>query len=60
MVVVPCQLRRGALDAFPIAAIEGLARGGLRYASAFLVEGILALGAGIGVGLVAVLVRAGW
>jgi hypothetical protein len=60
IVVAPGLLRREALDAFPIGAIESLARGGLRYANAFLVEGILALGAGIGVGLVAVLVRAGW
>lgn len=60
MVVAPSLLRREALEAFPIGAIESLARGGLSYAKAFLVEGILALGAGIGVGLVAVLVRAGW
>jgi len=60
MVVAPGLLRQEALDAFPIGTIESLSKGGLRYVSAFLVEGILALGAGIGVGLVAILVRAGW
>jgi hypothetical protein len=60
IVVAPGQLRREALDAVPITATESLARGGLRYVNALLVEGILALGAGIGVCLVAVLVRAGW
>ena len=60
MVVAPGQLRREALDAFPIRDIESLARGGFRYAKAFLVEGVLALGAVIGIGLVAILVRAGW
>ena len=61
MQVAPtCLIRRQALEAFPVGAIQSLAKSGLDYANAFMVEGFLALGAGIGVGLVAILVRAGW
>jgi hypothetical protein len=59
-VVPTCLGRLEALESFPISSIESLVKSGLGYAKAFLVEGFLALGAGIGIGLVAVIVRSGW
>ncbi len=58
-VVPACLGRLEALES-PIKSIECLVKSGLSYANAFMVEGLLALGAGIGISLVAILIRAGW
>jgi hypothetical protein len=59
--VVPTRLGwLDALESLPISSIKSQVKSGLGYANAFLVEGFLALGAGIGVGLVAAIVRGGW
>jgi hypothetical protein len=59
-VIPTCLGRLDALGALPIRSIEDLFKSGLSYANAFMVEGLLALGAAIGICLVAVLVRVGW
>ena len=46
--------------AFSMRSMERLVKSGHGLADAFLVEGLLVLGAAIGVCLVAVLIRAGW
>jgi len=52
--------RLPVLGSLSMGSIESLAKSGQSYANAFVVEGLLALGTAIGIGLVAVLVRAGW
>lgn len=52
--------RSPVLMSLSMGSIESLAKSGQSYANAFVVEGLLALGTAIGIGLVAVLVRAGW
>ena len=59
-VIPTCLGRLEALEILPIRSIENLVKSGLSYANAFMVEGLLALGAAIGICLVAVLVRTGW
>jgi hypothetical protein len=58
-VVPTCLGRLEALDLLPRRSIECVIKSGYRYANAFMVEGLLAVGAAIGICLVAVLVRAG-
>lgn len=58
-VVPTCLVRLEALEAFPARSIEIFVKSGLSCANAFMVEGLLALGTAIRIGLVAVLVRAG-
>jgi hypothetical protein len=58
-VVPTCLGRLEALEVLPAGSIESFVKSVLSYANAFMVEGFLALGTAIGIGLVAVLVRAG-
>jgi Na+-transporting NADH:ubiquinone oxidoreductase subunit NqrD len=59
--VVPiCLGRLEAFESLPISSIKSQVKSGLGYANAFLVEGFLALGAAIGICLVAAIVKGGW
>jgi hypothetical protein len=55
-----CLGRLPALRSLSVESVESFAKSGHSYANAFMVEGLLALGAAIGICLVAVLVRTGW
>jgi Na+-transporting NADH:ubiquinone oxidoreductase subunit NqrD len=59
-VVPTCLGRLEAFESLPISSIKSQVKSGLGYANAILVEGFLALGAAIGICLVAAIVRGGW
>jgi len=55
-----CLRRLAAIVVLSMKYIESLIKNVHSFANAFLVEGLLAVGASIGIYLVAVLFRAGW
>jgi hypothetical protein len=58
---LPTSLSRlKTLEVLPVRSFESLVKSGLCHANAFIFEGLHAFGTAIGIGLVPVLIRAGW